>query len=479
MIKPTVKFSFENNQALLKSSDPRQVEYIRSLFYNKVTIYVKRRRREITVYQITPSGKFNICFFHEIYKKLKDTHILKLDDNFKKALKPQTLLDITKYATFENITYTPYQIDAIKQMMIKGRGVVELGTSGGKSYICAGFAKTVLEQQSDANILIIVPGLSLVNQLYNDFVDKFGMSDVTIFTSTKLDEFDQSKRIVITNSECIVNQVKNGKYLDVLDADYVIIDECHKINSNTLISSLLEKTETQKRFGLTATLPDVGVDYYNILGKIGPVIYRKNAKMLREDNYIAQLKIIMLVLDHTNAPNYPKTRDDGLLMYNFEKDWLIHNDKRNKFIGKIVDQFKNTSLILVDKIEYGEILVEMLNSLGKKCVFIRGSTKMEDRERIQQQMEVSDDMVVVAMDRIFSTGISINNIHNIIFAFIGKAKIKILQSIGRGLRKNHNKNHVKVFDVSDNLMCSISHFNERYAIYKQEVDEIKILKYKI
>lgn len=479
MIKPTISFSFENNQAFLKSSDPRQVEYVRSLFYNKVYIYVKRKKREVTVYQITPSGKFNICFFYEIYKKLKKTHIFKLDDSFKNALKPKTNLDTSKYSIFSNIEYTPYQVEALQEMMVKGRGVVELGTSGGKSYICAGFAKSVLEQQKNANILIIVPGLSLVDQLYKDFVEKFNIEDVTIFTSTKLSSFDQSKKITITNSECIVNQVKNGRYLDVLDVDYVIVDECHKINSDTLISSLLQKIDTQKRFGLTATLPAKGVDYYNILGKIGPVIYSKNAKALREDDYISQLQIYMLLLDHDVKPNYPKNRSDGLLMYNFEKDWIIHNKKRNDFIGKIVKKFENTSLILVDKIEYGEILMEMLNSLGKKCVFIRGSTKMEDRGKIQKQMEVSDDMIVVAMDRIFSTGISINNIHNIIFAFIGKSKIKILQSIGRGLRKNHNKTHVKIFDVSDDLMCSKSHFNERYTIYKAEVDEIKILKYKI
>lgn len=474
-MKPKVKFYFKDGFGYLESKDSRQYELLRSMFYDNITIYKNRKKKVVKVYSITPSGKFNVGFFKNIYDRIRHSHDVTIDKSLKLALVPPTNLDGKKISQFENISYTPYQTEAIESMIIKGRGIVELGTSGGKSYICAGFAKTVIDQ-TDNKVLIIVPGLSLVNQLYNDFVDKFSISEVTILTSKQIDDYDSTKRIVITNSECLISQIKKDQHKEVLDFDFVIVDECHKINKDTWISAILSKMKTQKRFGLTATLPDVGADYHNIIGKIGNVIYSKSAKSLRDDNYISQLKITMFLLEHSKKPKYPRV-DDPLVIYQFEKKWLMECQRRNDFICALAKSFKNTSLILVDNILYGNNITDMLIKKGIKCEFIRGSTSIEDRERIQKSMESQDDLVIVAMDRIFSTGISINNIHNVVFALIGKAKIKIIQSIGRSLRKNHNKLHSSIFDVCDNLTISKKHANARYELYQKEVDNVKVKKY--
>lgn len=475
-MKPKITFYFENGFGYIKSKDDRQKELLRSMFYDNVTMYIRRKKKIVKVYSITPTGKFNVGFLPNIIEKIKDTHQIKIDKSMMDALRPKTGLNPNEISTFAGIDYTPYQIEAIQAMINKGRGIVELGTSGGKSYICAGFAKTIVDQRPDAKMLIIVPGLSLVNQLFVDFVHKFKIEDATIFTSTKLDEYDPTKRIVITNSECLVNQIKQDKNTDLLASDYVLIDECHKLNKNTLISNILSRMPTQMRYGLTATLPDVGADFHNIIGKIGNVIYSKSAKSLREDNYISQLKISMFLLEHSKKPRYPHT-DDALVLYQYEKKWLTECKRRNDFICALAKSFKNTSLILVDTIDYGNKICDMLIANGIRCKFIRGSTSITDRAKIQEEMERTDDLVIVAMDRIFSTGISINNIHNVVFALIGKAKIKIIQSIGRSLRKNHNKTHASIFDVCDDLKISRIHANARYEMYKKEVDTVKVKKY--
>lgn len=477
-IKPTIKISFSEGYGRIESKDYRQLELLRSMFYSETSIYRKGRKKMIKVYQLTPTGKFNVGFYPELVKKIKDTHHIVVDDSFKKAYRPSFQIDSEKIKNFTGISYLPYQVDAIREMLKRGRGIIELGTSGGKSYICAGAAATIIDEIPQSRILIIVPGLSLVNQLYDDFVDKFHIEETTIFTSTRIEDYDKTKRIVITNSECLAAQISNGNSCEhLLSSDVVIIDECHKINHTTEISKILSRMPTQRRFGLTATLPDPGVNLNNIIGKIGIVIFSKDGKALREGNFVAQLKISMYMLEHTKRP---KRRIHDLLKdYQLERQWLMTCQRRNELICALAKRFKNTSLILVDNISYGDTITKMLQDHGVKTQFIKGSTKMEDRKSIQDDMERYDDIVTVAMDRIFSTGISLNNIHNVVFAMIGKSKIKIIQSIGRSLRKNHNKQHASIFDICDNLPWSLKHSEERYQLYKKEVDTVHVRTFTI
>lgn len=480
MMKPTINVTLEKNgKGHLSCKNDAEISNIHNYFYTIEKIFRHGKFEHQHVHQVTPSGSFYIGLFYKIYRDFQKIYSFNISAEFKKALKPDTRLDLRSVSDISGFTYHYYQKEAIQEMMKTGRGIIELGTAGGKSLICAGFAQSILNQQPNKKILIVAPGISLVSQLFADFTEKYKISDVTILTSTRIDEYDYSKNIIITNSECFINQIKNKQYLNLLDVDYVIVDECHRINDRTWISNIFKKVKTPMRFGLTGSMPDIGVNYYNIIGKIGSVIYSKNAKSLRKENFVAQLKIIMFVLEHKTKPVYVKIPQTGIEYYNMEKEWIINNPDRNKFIGQITKSFENNALILVDQIEYGNILISMLEAIGKKCVFIRGSTEVKDREMIQKQMESSNDMVVVAMDRIFSTGINVNNIHHIIFAFIGKAKIKIIQSIGRGLRKNHNKHHVTVYDISDKLPCSLKHFAIRKRIFEKEVDDVKIKQYKI
>jgi superfamily II DNA or RNA helicase len=107
-------------------------------------------------------------------------------------------------------------------------------------------------------------------------------------------------------------------------------------------------------------------------------------------------------------------------------------------------------------------------STERPIYFIRGSTEVEDRENIRSLMNDRNDIIVIAVSKIFSTGINIPNLHNIIFASAGKAKIKIMQSIGRALRLHHTKKIATIFDIADNTKYGKIHLSERKKLYNLE-----------
>ena len=145
-------------------------------------------------------------------------------------------------------------------------------------------------------------------------------------------------------------------------------------------------------------------------------------------------------------------------------------EKRNKIISKLVNKINKNTIIMVDRIIHGE---ELLNSLKKICIdspvyFIQGSTEMDDREKIKKLMEEQNNVIVVAVSKIFSTGINIPNLHSIVFASAGKAKIKIIQSIGRALRLHPTKEKAYIFDIADNTYYGKIHKDERKKLYDAE-----------
>ena len=145
-------------------------------------------------------------------------------------------------------------------------------------------------------------------------------------------------------------------------------------------------------------------------------------------------------------------------------------------IKQLCNNFKNNSLILVDHIKHGELLLEHLKRTNRQVFFVRGDVDLQAREEIKRLMETEKNIICIAISKIFATGISIKNLHYIVFASGGKAKIKILQSIGRGLRLHKDKAQVIIVDIADQLKYGYKHMNKRISHYKNENIEYRITK---
>jgi superfamily II DNA or RNA helicase len=216
-------------------------------------------------------------------------------------------------------------------------------------------------------------------------------------------------------------------------------------------------------------MPSTLIDECNIIGKIGPIVYQQKTEDLKIKKYISDFKITILNLIHKNVPNFSINFTKPAEAYLNEIDFLISNQRRNDIICKLANKLTNNTIVMVDRIDHGETLMNILKEKTEKvCYFIRGSTEIEERENIRQLMNNKNDIIVVAISKIFSTGINIPNLHNIVFASAGKAKIKIMQSIGRALRLHPTKTKANIFDIADNTKYGRIHLTERIKLYKLE-----------
>jgi superfamily II DNA or RNA helicase len=157
------------------------------------------------------------------------------------------------------------------------------------------------------------------------------------------------------------------------------------------------------------------------------------------------------------------------LNYKEELDYLYNNEKRNNFISKLANKINGNVLIMVNHLDHGDSLLSVLsNRMDRSVYFVKGEMDVEERQKIIDMMEKNDNVICIAMSSIFSTGINIKNLPNIMFVGLGKSFIRVVQSIGRGLRLHENKEKLRIFDVIDNTKYSSSHALYRQEIYDQE-----------
>lgn len=455
------------------------LEDIREAFSvkNEAAFFVRKRYGRFLpdrMYAITPTGRFEPGLYFEIRKYLTNNNYtgeVKTDETLFNVIKPshcwennpQFSKDIIPLA----LPLRDYQEEIVKKAFNIGRGTIVLATAGGKTLTAASLlTKIFLLHGSKFKCLYIVPDLGLVEQTYSDFKAYNVPFSMRKWTGNCPYENDDSN-IVIANLGIL--QSKNTDLSWIQNVDALIVDEVHKIRKGNEVNKIIKLIKTPVRFGFTGTMPENLMDQWNIIGKIGPVIYEKNSYELRLENFISNVQVQILKLIYKEDP-FKDVVISSANLFREEQRFLMRSTFRNSVISKLACKLTNNTLILVDFIEHGENLYKAIKEMcpNKQCYFIRGEVEVAEREKIRKLIEDHTDVVVVAITKIFSTGINIKNLHYIIFACGGKAKIKIVQSIGRGLRLHKDKDKLIIFDVADDFKYSALHMDKRIALYEKE-----------
>jgi len=415
---------------------------------------------------ITPTGLFYFGMYYEIRKFLIEQQItdITFTDNFKNRLKCGVNSEFQNNLKFDE---RYFQKESVEKALKLGCGVFLIATGGGKS-----FCQALLVDNYRKNIhngclhktLIIVPGLSLVEQLQKDFQD-YGVSFT--YSGWTGENPLQETDVVICNAQNLLSKFDSNSW--IVDVDLLIVDECHGTNDSANLTKLLQKIKTPNRYGFTGTLPVPLLDKCKVLGTFGPVFYEKKSKELRDEGFLSDVEIIRLCLKH---PKIIK------MNYKNELDYLYHNGERNDMVLKLLSKMTSNTLVMVNHHSQMDQVFDRVKGLSRFQVYkVTGDTPVDERERIRSIMEQNDDVIVVAMSSIFSTGINIKNLHNIFFIALGKSFIRTVQSIGRGLRLHQEKNKLRIYDVYDNMRYSHAHAEERKKIYEQQ--EIQIIEKEI
>lgn len=269
------------------------------------------------------------------------------------------------------------------------------------------------------------------------------------------------------NSESVYNLTieDNHNYY----ANGMLVSNCHKLRRENVLNRVVDEFKTPHKFSFTGTMPPDLLDQWNIMGKFGPILVNVNSAALRGMDYISQVKAQIIQLNYKNTPKTNIDQNDPTKAYIDECDFLYHSEFRNKVILHLAQKFNKNCLIMVDKIEHGETLERIMKEqTNKKIYFIRGSVEIEDREKLRALMEIDDNIICIAMSRIFAVGVNIKNLHYVIFAQGGKAKVTLIQSIGRGLRLHDQKECLVIIDIADTTHYGKKHLEERMTYYKEE-----------
>ena len=329
-------------------------------------------------------------------------------------------------------------------------------------------------------MLLIVPTTSLVEQMRTDFLeyaqndDAFDESWMHMIYSGK--EKDTNAKIVITTWQSIYKMPKEW----FADFGMVVGDEAHTFKAKSLTSILEKMTDCPYKYGMTGTLDGTLTHRLVLEGLFGPVYQVTTTKALMDTDKLAKLDIKALVFKYSDEEcKMVKDRT-----YAEEIDFIVSHTKRNNFIKNLtLDQHGNT-LVLFNLVEkHGKPLYKLIRDSAaedRKIFYVSGETDVLDREAIRAITEKETDAVIVASLGTFSTGINIRNLHNIIFASPSKSQIKVLQSIGRGLRKSDNGKDTVLYDLCDDLHWktkknfTLLHAGIRIQIYSKEQFNYKI-----
>ena len=381
------------------------------------------------------------------------------------AAECQALLD-----TYDmSITPRDYQFDAFQYALQYDRGLILSPTASGKSLISYMLVRHYLNMINN-NILIIVPTTSLVEQLYKDFKD-YGY-DVENNVSRKYHgyDIDENKRIIISTWQSLYKLPKS--FFAQFGA--VIGDEAHLFKAVSLTKIMTKLVDCKYRIGMTGTLDDSKTHKLVLQGLFGHVNKVTSTKQLIDKKQLADLKVYCLILNYTDED---KKANSGV-KYHEELEWLVLNEQRNKYLRNLAAGLQGNTLCLFQLVEkHGKQLYELIkNKVGedRKVFFVYGGVDAQQREKIREITEKSDNAIIVASYGTFSTGINIRNLHNIIFSSPSKSRIRNLQSIGRGLRLGDNKAQATLYDIADDLTYrdkknyTLTHFQQRINIYNEE-----------
>jgi len=383
----------------------------------------------------------------------------------------------------ESIEARDYQLEAAHQAIVRGRTLLLSPTASGKSLIIYMIMRWHLAKGRKQ--LIVVPTTSLVEQMTSDFAD-YGFDVKHIHKIYSGQEKVYDAPVIISTWQSIYEMPDSF----FSNFDVMFGDEAHQFKAKSLVSLLEKSVDTPYKIGTTGTLDGSKTNKMVLEGLFGSVLSVTTTKKLMDANQIAKLNIKVLVLKYPEAVRKsfrdvdPDTKRVSKKKYKDEVDFLISHPQRNRFIRNLaLDQSTNTLLLFTYVEKHGKLLYDMIQEKAgsRKVFFVHGKVDTETREQIRAITEKETDAIIVASSGVFSTGVNIRNIHNIIAASPTKSRIRNLQSIGRGLRLGDEKNSCTLYDIGDDLSWksrqnhTLLHLAERITIYNEESFSYRVI----
>lgn len=479
-----------------------------------------------------------------------DQKILDLKQNVNTS---DWIKDTPVYSNSNEITPHWYQEDSVKYALDNKRCILNLPTSAGKSLIQGMLCKW-FTQRNEKKVLVLVPSISLVNQMADDYIDYrlftrtdiqmigdgkkstdqsytkilevyFGTEFVRVFPTDKIKttsglitvdklsvglEIDQNwikqrnhLAKINTITDIVVETIESPIVISTWQSavkqkpewfnqfGMLVNDEVHTSTGASITKINNNLYGCEYKIGLTGSLKDGKANVMQYIGLFGPIFKPVTTKKLMEDGQVTELKIKSIFL------KYPEELIKKMQGFDYQKEIkaITSYKKRNLWVTnlakKLADKKENV-FIMFRHVEHGKWLYDELKKSHDNIVYIDGDVKSSDREIAKSDMELKDGMIAIASYGVFSTGISIKNLHHVVFAHPTKSKVTVIQTIGRVLRKHDSKDIATIWDITDDagietksataknkyrkMNYALTHSFERINRYVDEDFDFKIYK---
>jgi superfamily II DNA or RNA helicase len=350
-----------------------------------------------------------------------------------------------------------YQVEIINNFLASPQCIQEVATGAGKTIMTAALSASV---EPYGRSIVIVPNKSLVTQTEKDYIN-LGL-DVGVYFGDRKDIGKthtictwQSLNVLLKNTKSGVGEATIQDFIEGVVC--VMVDEVHMAKADalkTLLTSVMAQVPI--RWGLTGTIPKEKFESQALLVSLGPVISKLSASELQSQGVLAQCHVnIVQLQDHVEYSNYQS-----------ELKYLLEESGRLDAMAELVQHVNETgnTLVLVDRVAAGQALVERL---GDRAVFVSGATKAKDRQDEYDEVAEATGKIIVATYGVAAVGINIPRIFNLVLIEPGKSFVRVIQSIGRGIRKAEDKDHVQIWDVTSTCKFAKRHLTKRKQFYKE------------
>jgi superfamily II DNA or RNA helicase len=382
----------------------------------------------------------------------------------------------------EKLEIRDYQYLAILTALKNKRRVILCPTASGKSLIVYCVMRFLLAFKLQS--LVVVPTIALTYQMFNDFKD---YSSANGWDASAFCQLIAEGKGTMVNFPVVVSTWQS---IYKLPKDWfnqfgnVMIDEVHQAKADSLKGILEKCTHVKYRTGLTGSLDDSKTHKMMIQATLGVIERIATTKSLIDKGYLSQISITVLVLGYNSESKRLMRKVD----YQQEIDFLCQHTKRNRYVANLATTLKGNTLVLYRFVEkHGDKLHELIKERAgdRKVFYIHGGVEGEDRDAIRAIVEKHNDAIILASVGTFSVGVNIKRLHNVVFASPTKSVIRVLQSIGRGLRLAKDKDRLNLYDVADSLSNAkkknhtYQHLIERLKIYVKEEFTYRIVEVQI
>jgi superfamily II DNA or RNA helicase len=355
------------------------------------------------------------------------------------------------------IVLRDYQPEILNNFLRNKHSVQEVATGAGKTIMTAALSQSV---EKYGRSIIIVPNKSLVTQTESDYKN-LGL-DVGVYFGDRKEIGRthtictwQSLNIMLKNTKSGDAEVDIGDFIEGVVC--IMVDEVHMAKADALKTLLTGVfAHIPIRWGLTGTIPKEDHARISILCSLGPVVGRLSASDLQEAGHLAQCHVnIVQLVDHVEYKEYQQ-----------ELKYLLETTGRLTYMRNLILRVNATgnTLVLVDRVATGKLLVEYL---GEQAVFVSGATKGTTRQAEYDEIATSTGKIIVATYGVAAVGINIPRIFNLVLIEPGKSFVRVIQSIGRGIRKAEDKDHVEIWDITSTCKFAKRHLTSRKKFYTE------------